>query len=269
MAFIEDIVGKAIPEKSLPNMWDCKLLSDQCLEMLAINAPVKKWSDEDGVDDQEVFKRILEKSDENVAFRRNMNNEIMKDATTTIMIQILDDTWKSHLQKMDYLRQGIGLRAYGQKDPLNEYKTESYGLFEEFLANAGTTTTRFLSHVAIEGDENQQPQNMPPKKQPTLDDSKPMHSPAKDDIFSRRGQIPIGHITDTKKDGGDNYSETNKSNDSLGAPFSQPESQDGGNGASSKMFEDDHIAPPKEPPRNSACPCGSGKKYKHCHGKKN
>ncbi len=158
---LEETLENNIPENSVPSMWNMEALKQDLKAMFAIEVPIEKWADEEGVNDQDIFTRLKDISDKIVTERRSVDIDIMKDATRSILIQILDANWKEHLLAMDHLRQGIGLRAYGQKDPLREYKSEAYTLFEEFLRHAGVISTQYISHISIDVEETQRPARTP------------------------------------------------------------------------------------------------------------
>ena len=191
---LEDTLTTFIPQNSVPAQWNVDGLKQEVRSLFAINAPMQEWVDEDGVDEQEIYTRLKNTSRQNISKCRNVNIEIMNDATKTLLIQILDANWKEHLLAMDHLRQGIGLRAYGQKDPLREFKTDAFTLFEDFLRQSSHISTQYLSYLSIETEEEE----------------------AQKKEIKQKGQTVHG----------------------------------------------------SDPSRNSPCPCGAGKKYKHCCGSK-
>ena len=191
---LEDTLTTFIPKNSVQAQWNIEGLQKEVQSLFAINAPLQEWVDEDGVSEQEIYTRLKNASEHNVWARRNIDIEIMTDATKALLIQILDANWKEHLLAMDHLRQGIGLRAYGQKDPLREFKTEAFTFFEDFLRQSSYVSTQYLSYIAIETEEEEAQKEKIKQKNKTVHGS--------------------------------------------------------------------------EPARNSSCPCGAGKKYKHCCGSK-
>jgi len=152
---LEDLVSSCIPEKSLLNQWDIERLKSETLRLFAVNID-DDFINSDGVDAQAIFTNIKNESDIIINKIRNYDNDGVAEITTSIMIQILDNCWKEHLLQMDHLRQGIGLRAYGQKDPLNEYKNESYELYETFLNHSYNMMMQYISHLQIEDNSQQQ-----------------------------------------------------------------------------------------------------------------
>ncbi|MGA1021069.1 MAG: preprotein translocase subunit SecA [Candidatus Puniceispirillaceae bacterium] len=187
------IVERAIPENSYHDQWLAEQLRNDAQRVLGVDAPIADWFAEDGIAETEIEERLIAASDRRMAEKAvRLGPDIMRMAEKSLLLQVLDQQWKEHLLSLDQLRQGISLRAYAQKDPLNEYKREAFMMFESMLANMRETTTMVLSHVELRSE------------------------PADD------GQA--------KSD----------------SPATPP--------------------PPQKVTRNAPCPCGSGKKYKHCHG---
>ena len=196
---ISDIVYKSIPEGSYSDKWDHKTLNSDALKLLGIEINSEKWFKEDGIAEDEISQKLKNISDDYMISRaNNIGEKVFRTAEKSLLLQVLDQQWKEHLQALEQLRQSIGLRAYGQKDPLNEYKREAFILFEQMLQNLRTVITSVLSHLEVKEEKDQN--------------------------------------VDTKNNG--NYIKSNTKNTDWG-----------------------------KVPRNAKCPCGSGKKYKHCCGK--
>ena len=196
---ISDIVYKSIPEGSYSDKWDHKTLNSDALKLLGIEINSEKWFKEDGIAEDEISQKLKNISDDYMISRaKNIGEKVFRTAEKSLLLQVLDQQWKEHLQALEQLRQSIGLRAYGQKDPLNEYKREAFILFEQMLQNLRTVITSVLSHLEVKEEKDQN--------------------------------------FDTKNNG--NYIKSNTKNTNWG-----------------------------KVPRNAKCPCGSGKKYKHCCGK--
>ena len=185
------IVERSIPAGTYHDAWDSETLDADSRRVLGVEAPIADWFAEDGIAEPEIEARLIDAADRHMAEKAvRLGPDIMRMAEKNLLLQVLDQQWKEHLLTLDQLRQGITLRAYGQKDPLNEYKREAFLLFETMLANMRETTSMVLSHVEI--------------RQP----------------------------------------------DEQGAP----PAASAGSSANAKVS------------RNAPCPCGSGKKFKHCHG---
>jgi preprotein translocase subunit SecA len=231
---IEEIVAQAIPENSLAEQWDTPALHAECLRLLALDLPLAEWAKEEGIGGDEIRDRITAAADQKMAQKSaNYGPDLMRMAEKSLLLQLLDQTWKDHLLSLDHLRQGINLRAYAQRDPLNEYKREAFELFEAMLANLRQHVTSVLSHVEL-------------RVQP---------EPA----FAMAGAEPEDAMAEERATG------------TTGRPIPPPRAQRraaSGNGADRGG---PRPAGPRAPwagtPRNAPCPCGSGKKFKHCHGR--
>ena len=168
---IETIVYNSIPEQSYHDEWDVKTLVEDAKNHLGFEATINDWVKEDGIIEQEIINRLIEGSDNFMAERAvKFGVEIFRQAEKTLLLQVLDQGWKDHLLVLDQLRQSIGLRAYGQKDPLNEYKRESFELFEDMLDKLRKTITSILSNIQIEMEKVSEQENTRVSK--NLDSSK-------------------------------------------------------------------------------------------------
>ncbi len=151
---IETIVYQSIPDQSYHDEWDVKRLSEDVKNYLDLSVPIDKWVKEDGIIEKEFISRLTELSDKHMAERAvKFGVEVFRQAEKTLLLQVLDQGWKDHLLMLDQMRQSIGLRAYAQKDPLNEYKKESFELFEEMLDKLRKTITSVLSFIEIKKEE--------------------------------------------------------------------------------------------------------------------
>src|SRR5207302_3456363 len=130
--------------------WDAKGLHEEGMRLLGLDLPIPDWIKEEGIAEAEITRRMVDAADRKMAEKAaNYGPEIMRMAEKSLLLQLLDQTWKDHLLSLDHLRQGINLRAYGQRDPLNEYKREAFELFETMLANLRQHITSVLSHVEL------------------------------------------------------------------------------------------------------------------------
>ena len=157
---IEAVVFKSIPNESYHDQWDGDGLIADVKNYLGLDVPIKKWIKEDGIIEKEIISRLTELSNNFMAERAvKIGVDVFRQAEKTLMLQVLDQSWKDHLLMLDQMRQSIGLRAYAQKDPLNEYKREAFELFEDMLDKLRKTITSVLSNIEIRqenNDENQQ-----------------------------------------------------------------------------------------------------------------
>src|SRR6266404_671901 len=161
---VENIVGRGIPPNALPDSWDVKALHEEALRLLGLDLPIAEWAKEEGIADAEITRRIADAADRKMAEKAaNYGPDIMRMAEKSLLLQLLDQTWKDHLLTLDHLRQGINLRAYGQRDPFNEYSREAFEMFQAMLGRLREQVTALLSHVEIRRAEPEQPMMPPPR----------------------------------------------------------------------------------------------------------
>jgi preprotein translocase subunit SecA len=224
---IDELIAKCIPENAYAEKWDTHALHEELLRIFALDLPAADWAKEEGIADQEIKARIVDAVDRKFAEKAaNVGPDIMRLAEKSILLQALDQAWKDHLLQLDHLRQGINLRAYGQRDPLNEYKREAFELFEHMLAQLRETVSSILARVEIRvaGPEDLAP---PERDMSRYEENHP--EPAMADANGGEGGV---------------------------ATARRPAAVSGGTAASGWG----KVA------RNAPCPCGSGKKYKRCCG---
>ncbi|MEC8538493.1 MAG: preprotein translocase subunit SecA, partial [Pseudomonadota bacterium] len=147
---VAQIVERAVPAGSFSDQWDAEQLKADATRVLAVDVPAEEWFAEDGVAETEIEERLGDMADRYMAEKAvRIGPDMMRMAEKSLLLQVLDQQWKEHLLSLDQLRQGISLRAYAQKDPLNEYKREAFTMFEALLAGLRETVTMVLSHVEI------------------------------------------------------------------------------------------------------------------------
>jgi len=230
---IDEMVAAAIPENSLVDQWDIEGLHAECLRLLALDLPLAEWAKEEGITSEEIRERITAAGDRKMAEKSaNYGPELMRNVEKSLLLQLLDQTWKDHLLSLDHLRQGINLRAYAQRDPLNEYKREAFELFEAMLANLRQHVSSVLSHVEL----RVQPQ------------------PA----FAMAGEPEMAMAEE-------------RATGTTGRPAPPPRTPRRAASSNGAERGGPRPAAPRSPwagtPRNAPCPCGSGRKFKHCHGR--
>jgi len=236
---IADLVRRHIPEKAYPEQWDVKGLREELQQLLDLDLPVDEWAHEEGIAEEEVETRVIRAADEKAAAKvARYGADEMRYVEKAILLQTLDFLWREHIATLDHLRSVIGFRGYAQRDPLQEYKTEAFSLFETMLANLRQVVTSNLMRVELVHEHPQMPSD---------DDLPEMFAYHEDPLT---GEDEFGH------DGGE------------AGVATQPVTY----GAATR-----HVAQSERNPndpttwgkvgRNEPCPCGSGKKYKHCHGK--
>jgi len=229
---VEDLVAKHIPANAYPEQWDTAGLQTVLKDMLTLELPVQDWAKEEGIADEEVKERITRRADEFMASKvAKYGPDVMRYVEKSILLQTLDHLWREHLVMLDHLRQVIGLRGYGQRDPLNEYKAEAFALFEAMVAHLREAVTAQLMRVEIV----QQPPQEETSQLPYMEAHHLNPNTGEDEL----AMAPALTASAVAAEGDTAVAERN----------------------------------PKDPTtwgkvgRNEACPCGSGKKYKHCHGK--
>ena len=147
---IEDLVAQCIPEKAYAEQWDLETLARESRRLLALDLPIAEWAKEEGIAETEIRERLITESDRRMAQKvATYGPELIRMAEKSLLLQILDHLWKEHLLNLDHLRQGIHLRGYGQRDPLNEYKREAFALFEGMLTNLRQTVTQVITHLEV------------------------------------------------------------------------------------------------------------------------
>ncbi len=149
-ALIDDLVSKHIPENAYPEQWDVNGLHEAVKHILNLDLPIQDWAKEEGIADEEVRERIIKRADEVMAAKAaQYGPEVMRYVEKSVVLQTLDHLWREHLIMLEHLRQVVGLRGYGQRDPLNEYKSEAFQLFEAMVANMREGVTGQLMRVEV------------------------------------------------------------------------------------------------------------------------
>ena len=236
---VGDQVREAIPPNSYAEQWDTQSLTDGVKRVLGLDLPIDEWAKEEGIADQEIEQRLRDASDRKMAEKAaNVGPEVMRAAEKSLLLQILDQNWKDHLLSLDHLRQGISLRAYGQRDPLREYQSEAFNLFEGMLAQLRENVTQILSQVEL---RIARPEELDARRQAAAEQQRLQET--RSDPAMASAQAEEERATGTY--GGGTFRR---------AP------------AAGIAFDPGNPETWGKVPRNAPCPCGSGKKYKHCHG---
>src|SRR6202000_1749248 len=148
---IDDLVAKHVPENAYPEQWDTPGLKEELKRVLNIDLPVDEWAKEEGIADEEIFSRVERRADEHMAAKvAQWGPDVIRYVEKSILLQTLDHLWREHLVMLDHLRQVIGLRGYGQRDPLNEYKAEAFSLFEAMSHDLREAVTAQLMRLEIQ-----------------------------------------------------------------------------------------------------------------------
>ena len=267
---VDGIVDDHIPEKAYPEQWDLDGMHESCRRLLGLDLPVRDWATEEGIADEEIRDRIAREADVHAAAKLgNYGAEVWRIAEKSLLLQILDQSWKDHLLTLDHLRQGIGLRAYGQRDPLNEYRREAFEMFESMLGSLREQVTQLLSHVELrlsgpdEGDsavpERQAPQMQETRRDPAFAAAGAGGAGGAGALAGERAALPARGGNGANGAGG-------------GAAPAPREAAEPGQAMAGRVtvrhaaFDADNPETWAKVGRNAPCPCGSGRKYKRCHG---
>jgi len=229
---VDELVAKHIPENAYPEQWDVAGLDEALKGVLSLDLPVQDWAKEEGIADEEVKERVKRRADEWMAGKvAKWGTDVIRYVEKSILLQTLDHLWREHLVMLEHLRQVIGLRGYGQRDPLNEYKAEAFSLFEAMVSHLREAVTAQLMRVEI--------MDQPPEEETE--------------------QLPYmeAHKVDPL---------TGEDEMALAAAPLAPAMAGNGNGTQGLRNPGDPTSWGKVG-RNEPCPCGSGKKFKHCHGR--
>jgi preprotein translocase subunit SecA len=234
---VDALVGRTIPEDAYAEQWKTDELKAEVMRVFGLDLPVDQWAKEEGIAEEQITTRLIEATDRLFAQKAaQYGPEVWRQVEKSVLMQLFDQNWKDHLLHLDHLRQGIGLRAYGQKDPLNEYKREAFNLFSDLLTGLREGVVNLLATVQLRMEP-------PPMPEPPAGMHEVHEDPAQ-----------AAQMADD--------------------PAFDPADPNGGAGVATLQRP---IVNPKVDPndpatwgkisRNAPCPCGSGKKYKHCHGR--
>ena len=222
----EDLIETHVPKKAYAEQWDIEGLSNAAKDTLAMEIPFADWAKEEGIADEEMLERLKNSTDE--AFGQltvGIDGGEMQRVEKQLLLQVIDQNWREHLQQLDALKSVIGMRAYGQRDPLNEYKSEAFTLFDKLLTDLREGVTKAVTRLLINVQMQRQQEQMMEQQRVQQSANVSARSPMEMMGGAASMSAPAAAQTDIT-----------------------PEQLQGVS-------------------RNSACPCGSGKKVKHCHGR--
>ena len=222
---IDDLVDDFMPPKSYADQWDTEGLYAAVIEQLGIDVPVISWAAEEGVDDDVIRERLEEAADDYMREKAEaFGDETMRNVEKQILLQTIDAKWREHLLTLEHLRSVVGFRGYAQRDPLNEYKTEGFQLFESMLDGLRTDVTKKLSQI------------------------RPMSKEEQEKMIAQIRQQQAAA-------------------QAAAAAAAAPATASAATGEAREGFDENDPTTWGNPGRNDLCPCGSGKKFKHCHGR--
>ncbi|SLN69822.1 preprotein translocase subunit SecA [Falsiruegeria litorea R37] len=225
---IDDLIDQHMPPKTYADQWDTEGLHTSVMEKLGVDVPVVEWAAEEGVDDEEIRERLVKATDEQMAKKAvDFGPENMRNIEKQVLLQTIDSKWREHLLTLEHLRSVVGFRGYAQRDPLNEYKNESFQLFEGMLDGLRETVTQQLAMVRPLTEEEQRQMLAQMQAQ----------------------QAQMQQTAADATNQAEAIAEAEASGDALPG------------------FDENDPSTWGNPSRNDKCPCGSGKKFKHCHGR--
>ncbi|WP_109465424.1 preprotein translocase subunit SecA [Albibacillus kandeliae] len=228
---IDDLIDAHMPPKTYADQWDIQGLYAEVIAKLGIDVPVMEWAEEEGVDDEDIRERLIKAADEYMAKKTvEFGPENMRSIEKQVLLQTIDTKWREHLLTLEHLRSVVGFRGYAQRDPLNEYKNESFQLFESMLDSLRESVTQNLSQIRL----------------PTEEEQRAWMEQVAAQQRAAQAAAPQPEMAGAE-------AETAEADEEPGAPL--------------PGFDENDQTTWGNPGRNEKCPCGSGKKFKHCHGK--
>jgi len=223
---IDEMVMRLMPPKAYADQWDVHALTFEVQNVLGLDLPIAEWAAEEGIGADEILERVNKAAEARAAEREQLlSSAQMRQVEKNFLLRMVDEQWREHLTHLDHLKNVIGLRGYGQRDPLNEYKTEAFSLFEKLIGELRSNVTRWLLTVEFQFEPPPPP---PPERQ--------LFEVHVDPLTGENERVPLSFAGDV--------------------------------GALSRQAIPASSLPEgwQRTGRNAPCPCGSGKKFKHCHG---
>ena len=259
---VQELVTAHIPAKAFAEQWDVKGLHEEFKSIFNVDVPVEEWAAEEGIADQEIEERLQQEADKAAARKAaELGPEAMREIEKAVLLQTLDHLWREHLVSLEHLRQAVGLRGYGQRDPLHEYKSEAFQLFEHMLGRLRRDVTGQLMHVVL---TQRAPEEF-------MEMALPQMQAHHVDPLTGEDEFLAGEQEAAPKSRQERRVAAAKQGN--GAP---PSARKGGrDGTQQGKGRGGQRGPAMDPSnpeswgkvsRNALCPCGSGKKFKHCHG---
>ncbi|MBC6407159.1 MAG: preprotein translocase subunit SecA [Rhodobacteraceae bacterium] len=235
-----DLVAMHMPPKSYPDQWDLVALGAEVKAKLGLDVPVAEWAQEEGVDDESMGDRLENASDTWMAQKgAQFGTEALRQIEKQVLLQTIDGKWREHLVTLEHLRSVVGFRGYAQRDPLNEYKSESFQLFERMLESLRVDVTRMLAHLPS-------PEEIEEQRRQYI-------------LAQRQALAAAGAAAGATEGAGAVAGATEGAGAAtMGKASTAP---------TPREFDENDRSTWGKPGRNSPCPCGSNKKFKHCHGR--
>ncbi|MEM1383045.1 MAG: preprotein translocase subunit SecA [Pseudomonadota bacterium] len=253
LSLIDDLVDRHVPKRAYADQWETEALEEEIQKIFGQPYPVKEWADREGVDDEALREELIAETDRLMAERtEKMGPDLMRRLEKDVLLQVLDHHWREHLVTLDHLRAVIGLRGYGQRDPLNEYKSEAFAMFENLLSQLRRDVTHHLAVTQVLTPEEREAQARAMAEMMAKMQEQAARAAAADPAVAAGGQGPLSPETEA---------------------MAQMAAVAGGVALTTPERPVAAARDPSDPTswgkvgRNEPCPCGSGKKFKHCHGR--
>jgi preprotein translocase subunit SecA len=245
-----ELVARHIPERAYAEQWDSEGLQEAAHRVFGVELPIVEWANEEGIADAEIRERLVNEVDAAAARKAaEIGPQAMRQIEKAVLMQTLDHLWREHLITLDHLRQVVGWRGYAQRDPLNEYKGEAFELFEAMLAHLREEVTRYLMHISL---VQEGPSEFDMEELPVMS----VHHA---DPFTGEDEFEI------EMAGAESEAAPGRPNGRARRRGGTAQAARAGSASGAVGFSNGGVK--GKISRNAPCPCGSGKKYKHCHGK--
>jgi len=260
---VQDLVTAHIPAKAFPEQWDVKGLREEFKEIFDVDVPVEEWAAEEGIADQEIEERLQKEADKAAARKAaELGPDAMREIEKAILLQTLDHLWREHLVSLEHLRQAVGLRGYAQRDPLHEYKSEAFQLFAHMLGRLRRDVTGQLMHVIL---TQRMPEEFVDMALPQMQAHHLDPLTGEDEFLGQEQEAAPRSRQERRAAAKQGTGAPPPARKPGGAPAGKPQ-QAKGRGPRGPALDPNNPASWGKVARNAPCPCGSGKKFKHCHG---
>jgi preprotein translocase subunit SecA len=255
---VNDVINQHIPPQSLEEQWDVEGLTEAIQRDFGQELPIQQWLDEDNKLDEEGLRERISVELKNAyeAKREEAGPEVLAQIEKAVLLQVLDSLWREHLASMDYLRKGIHLRGYAQKDPKNEYKREAFEMFNDMLSRLKHETVTVLARGRVRADITDEAREDRRRQMENLDFQHAEAATAADQAVAAAAQQQAEG--EAGPDAAEQAAQANLPGSD--APVREATDPDGDR-------PETFVRDERKIGRNEPCPCGSGKKFKHCHGR--
>jgi preprotein translocase subunit SecA len=263
---VQELVTEHIPAKAFAEQWDVKGLREEFKAIFDVDVPIEEWAAEEGIADQEIEERLQNQADAAAARKAaELGPQTMREIEKAILLQTLDHLWREHLVTLEHLRQAVGLRGYGQRDPLHEYKSEAFQLFEHMLGRLRRDVTGQLMHVVL----TRAPEEFAEMQLPQMHAHHLDPMTGEDEFLAGEQEAAPQSRQERRAAAKQGIGAPRSAAKPAGAPPAgrpQQAKGRGQRGPAASAIDPNNPTSWGKVSRNAPCPCGSGKKFKHCHG---